>query len=121
MGRPIRRSPTIEKGKKRSEAVCAINPKFDFGEGLTAAAYKAKLQEGSDKLNQYNSLLAQADAAGTELDVLEAQVANLNRRVLKGVASHYGDDSAEYGKAGGTRQSEIKRPARQPKTVKVAA
>ena len=118
MGRPNRRSPVIQKGQKRCDAVCGIDPKLDLGEGLTAAAYKGKIQTGNAKLNEYNSLIAQAAAAATELDVLEAEIRALNRRILKGVASRFGEDSAEYGKTGGTRLSEAKRPVRKAKTDK---
>ena len=119
MGRPIRRSSVIEKGRKRCDAVCTIDAKLDLGEELTAAAYKQKIQAGTDQLAEYNALLIQADEAATELDVLETEIAALNRRILKGIASRYGEDSAEYGKTGGTRASEIIRRPRKPKSVEI--
>ena len=120
MGRPKRRSPAIEKAKRRCDAVSTIDPKLDFGEGLTVTAYQSKIKAGNDQLNAYNLLVAETDAASAELRVLESEVAALSRRLLKGVASRFGEDSAEYGKAGGTRQSEVKRTARKPKVLKAA-
>ena len=120
MGRPKRRSLVIEKARRRCDAVCTIDPKLDLGEGLTASAYQAKIKAGNEQLNAYNQLVAQTDAAGAELKVVESEVAALSRRLLKGVASRYGEDSAEYGKAGGTRQSEVKRPSRKNNILKAA-
>ena len=120
MGRPKRRSPAIDKAKRRFDAVSTIDPNLDFGEGLTVAAYQAKIKAGTDQLSTYNQLVAKTDAAGSELKVLETAIAALSRRLLKGVASRFGEDSAEYGKAGGTRQSEAKRPARKIEVLKAA-
>ena len=120
MGRPKRRSVPIEKARRRCDAVCTINPKLDFGEGLTVSAYQAKIKAANDQLSTYNTLVAQTDAASSELKVLESEVSALSRRLLKGVASRFGEDSAEYGKAGGTRQSEAKRPSGKVKVLKAA-
>lgn len=46
---------------------------------------------------------------------MEAELADLTERMLKGVASQYGRDSVEYGQAGGTRKSDIKRSPRGAK------
>ena len=118
MGRPKRRSPTIERAKRRCDAVSTIDPKLDFGEGLTVGAYAAKVKAGNEQLNTYNTLVTQTDAAAAELRELEAGVASLSRRILKGVASRFGEDSVEYGKAGGTRLSETKRPVRKHKPAR---
>ena len=120
MGRPKRRSVPIEKARRRCDAVCTIDPKLDFGEGLTVSAYQAKIKAANEQLITYNSLVAQTDAAGSELRVLESEVSALSRRLLKGVASRFGEDSAEYGKAGGTRQSEVKRASGKVKVLKAA-
>lgn len=119
MPRPKRSSPTIDKANGRADALCTIDPKLDLGKGLTVTAYKTKIQATDDQLTEYNNLLAQADAAGSLLDTMEAEVADLTERMLKGVATHFGRSSAEYGQAGGTRKSDIKRPARQSATDKI--
>ena len=120
MGRPKRRSLAIEKARRRCDAVCTIDSKLDFGEGLTVTAYQNKIKAGADQLTTYNQLVAQTDAAAAELRVLETDISNLSRRLLKGVASRFGDDSAQYGKAGGTRQSETKRSSGKVKVLKAA-
>ena len=119
MPRLKRSSPTIDKATGRADALCTIDVKLDLGKGLTVAAYKGKIQAAADQLTEYNNLLSQADAAGAILDTLETDLADLTERMLKGVATHYGRSSAEYGQAGGTRKSDIKSPARKPAADKI--
>ena len=69
--------------------------------------------KGRDKLNEYNTLLSDADSALNQLEALESTISDLSDRMLKGVASRYGRDSDEYEKAGGTRKSDIKRSPRK--------
>ena len=116
MPRPKRKSPALEKAQNRSDALATIDPKLSLGEDLTLPDYNAKISALDAKVKEYNDLLAQADSTGTTLDAMEAQLADLTERMLKGVASQYGRDSAEYGQAGGTRKSEIKRSPRKAKT-----
>ena len=56
MGRPKRRSVPIEKARRRCDAVCTIDPKLDFGEGLTVSAYQAKIKTANDQLSTYNEI-----------------------------------------------------------------
>lgn len=116
MPRPKRKSAVLEKAQNRSDALATIDPKLTLGEDLTLTGYNAQKDALEEKLKEYNDLLAQTDSTSTTLDLMESQLADLNERMLKGVASQYGRDSAEYGQAGGTRKSEIKRSPRTPKT-----
>jgi hypothetical protein len=61
-------------------------------------------------------MLSQVDEAKNEVHSQEKIVNDLNRRMLNGVGAKYGYNSNEYEMAGGTRQSDRKRPVRKPKT-----
>ena len=113
MPRPKRSSPVLDKAQNRSDALATIDPKLNLGADLALTGYNAKIAALDAKVKEYNDLLAQTDSTSTVLDEMEAQLADLNERMLKGVASQYGRDSAEYGQAGGTRKSDIKRSSRK--------
>jgi hypothetical protein len=49
-----------------------------------------------------------------ELQVDEKTLDNFSTTMLSGVGVKYGKDSAEYGKAGGTRTSDRKKIVRKP-------
>jgi hypothetical protein len=117
MPRAKRSSPTAEKADARASALCSINPNLDLGESLSVSAYKAKIAETRAKLNTYNTLLSDADAALSALVRAETELADLSERMLKGVASKFGRDSVEYEKAGGIRKSKIQRTRRNAATV----
>ena len=116
MPRPKRKSPVLEKAQNRSDALATIDPKLSLGQDLTLTSYNAKTAALEEKVKEYNDLLAQTDSTSTTLDTMEAELADLTERMLKGVASQYGRDSVEYGQAGGTRKSDIKRSPRKTKT-----
>jgi hypothetical protein len=109
MPRLKRKSPVLEKARSRSDALATIDPKLSLGKGLDLPGYTDQVEALETKLKEYNDLLAQADGTSAVLDAMESQLADLTERMLKGVASQYGRDSAEYGQAGGTRKSQIKR------------
>ncbi|MEL7495536.1 MAG: hypothetical protein AAGJ95_16450 [Cyanobacteria bacterium J06554_11] len=67
-------------------------------------------------LQQYNTLLSEIDEAQNNFKALEKELADMSERMLTGVVTHYGKDSSEYEKAGGTRKSERRRrKQRSPK------
>ena len=109
-------SAEIEKCRKRLSGIESISTTLDLGNGLTCVAYAAKLDQTVKLLDAYNVLLSQADAALSSFEALETELAGISERMLAGVGVKYGYDSIEYEKAGGTRKSDIKRPARKLKT-----
>ena len=119
MARPKRKSPAITRAQQRCSGICSIDPQVDLGHGLTVPAYDTEIKAGTKLLNDYNTLLSDTDAAGKALEKAEKKLADLGDRMLKGVATKFGTDSAEYRKAGGTPKSEIKR-GRKPKVLKAA-
>lgn len=100
-------------------ALCSIDAQLDLGKNLTVPAFKDLITETKNKMERYNALLSNADAARTEFQEAEQKLADWTERMLKGVATLYGRNSAEYEKAGGVRKSEIRRSPR--KVTKIAA
>ena len=118
MARKKRTSVIISSAEMRAAGIDSIDAQLDLGNKLTQPAFKARVKEGRDKLNAYNTLLADADELANELDQFEKDIADLSERMLKGVASRFGRSSNEYEKAGGTRKQDIRR---SPRVVKQAA
>ncbi len=114
MARKKRKSKAVEHGLKRAAALAAIDPKLDLGSGLTLDAYATAIQTHEKSVDDYNTDLSGLDAQLTTIKTNEKQLAQLSARMLKGVATKYGENSDEYEKAGGKRTSERKRPTRQP-------
>ena len=105
-------SPVVESSRIRSAALGTIDPALDMGGDLTLAKYQAAIQDIQGRLDAYNAALSQADDAANNLRAGEKELRELSERMLAGVGARYGKDSSQYEKAGGTRKSEIKRPAR---------
>lgn len=115
------RSLIIEKAEARKASLLSISDKLDFGMGLTSKAYDQLLTRARQSQQQYNTLLSQIDEAHNNFQVLERELADMSERMLTGIATHYGKDSSEYEKAGGTRKSERKRrKQRSPKATAAA-
>jgi len=107
-------SPALDKANERSAALKGIAVPLELGGSLTLPNYEAKIAGVKTKLDSYNTLLSQADRISDELDGLEKELADLNERMLTGVATQFGKDSPEYEAAGGTRKSERKKSQPQP-------
>ncbi|WP_417911094.1 hypothetical protein [Candidatus Electronema sp. PJ] len=106
-------SQIVANAQERADNLRAIDPNLDLDNNLMLAVYDAKIAEAQAALDTYNSLLAQADVAGDDFQVMERELRDLFSQMLSGVKVKYGRDSNEYEMAGGTRASEIKR---QPRT-----
>ncbi|XCN75172.1 MAG: hypothetical protein Q3M24_10715 [Candidatus Electrothrix aestuarii] len=104
-----RASQVIADARQRATNLKSIDPKLDLGGGLTVAAFEDEIDEVQTTLEQYNTLLAQADAVLNKLNDQEKKLGTKSGRMLAGVGVRYGKDSSEYEMAGGTRTSEIKR------------
>ena len=104
-----RSSQVIANAQQRATNLKAIDPNLDLGGGLTVTAFEDEIAEVQTTLEQYNTLLAQADAVLNKLNEQEKQLGTKSGRMLAGVGVRYGKDSSEYEMAGGTRTSEIKR------------
>ncbi len=113
MARQKRTSSALDAAKTRATALATVDTAMDFGNGASLAALKAANKALETKLDEYNQVLSELDDALNVLEQGESDLTELAARLLGGVKSKYGADSSEYEKAGGTRKSEYKRPARK--------
>ena len=111
-----RTSAALDKAEERSASLKGIAVPLELGGNLTLVNYDAKIAGVKGKLDNYNTLLSQADRISDALNVLEKELTDLNERMLTGVATQFGKDSPEYEAAGGTRKSERKKPQRKMQT-----
>ena len=79
------------------------------------------INETRTALVNYNKLLSDADEAYNDFQTLEKTLADTSDRMLTGVATHYGKNSNEYEKAGGTRKSERRRAKRKTMPAALAS
>ena len=110
-----RSSRIIAEALERLANLKAIDPDLDLGNGLTVAAYEARINETQTSEDTYNGILAQADAAGNNFDTDEKDLRDMSSQMLSGVKVKYGRDSNEYEMAGGKRLSEINHHPRKGK------
>jgi uncharacterized phage infection (PIP) family protein YhgE len=110
MARSKKKSPALEKARKRLAGIESINPNLNLGNGLTANAYRTLINQLEANLKAYNIKLSEADELLNNVLAGDAELAEFSDRMLKAVGAVYGLDSNEYEKAGGTRKSERKKP-----------
>lgn len=105
-------SPALERAVTRAAAISSIGATLELGNDLSVEAFNASIADTRGKLDTYNQLLSQVDAARVQLKKAEKELSGRSRRMLSGVLATYGPDSLEYEKAGGTRSSARRRPVR---------
>lgn len=103
----------IAKAETRIAGLHSIDEHLDLGNGLTLDNHRATLEELRAKVHRYNQQLADLHALAVECRQLGRSLDNWNSRMTAAVGLQYGHDSIEYGKAGGKRLSERRRPARK--------
>jgi hypothetical protein len=113
MARLKRGSNDLEAARQRLAGLKSINPKPNFGPTLDLDQYEQEIAAYSAKLDKYNEALSALDGLQNDLDTAGANLNDKNKRMLSAVGAHYGTDSDEYEKAGGTRTSERKRPTKK--------
>ena len=89
--------------------------------GLTSKAYDQLLNNTRQSQQEYNTLLSKIDEARNIFQAREKELADMSERMLTGIATHYGKDSSEYEKAGGTRKSERRRKKQRSTKSSVGA
>jgi hypothetical protein len=104
-----RNSTALIKAERRIEGMVMINPKLDFGDGLSIANYNNKILEIRDKLTAYNQAQATVQNTQNALAEAERELNILSEKMLLSIASRYGKTSDEYSMAGGTRRSSRKK------------
>jgi hypothetical protein len=110
MARKRRTSSVLETARQRLAGLKSITPTPNFGASLTVTAYETTINGFGTKLDTYNQSVAALDDLQNGLEADETTLRELNKRMLSAVEGQYGPDSSEYEQAGGTRQSERKKP-----------
>ena len=113
MARLKRTSNILDTAKKRLSGLKGITPKANLGPNLTDTIYQAKVDAVSALLDAYNQKIAELDQMQNDLQAAEAELNELNRRILSAGEAQYGPDSNEYEMLGGTRKSERKKPTKK--------
>jgi hypothetical protein len=117
MARLKKSTSHYEVAVTRLAGLKSISPTVDLGNGLTAVAYEASINNLRQKLETYNTTLSVADSQRNSVQDAEKALRDLSERMLTGVASKHGKNSDEYEKAGGVRKSERKKPVKVKKAV----
>lgn len=115
-----RESQDLTDAQKRAAGLLAIDPtgNLDLGNDHTQAAFDAQIKKVADALATHNTALSVVDKTGNALKAEEKKLRKLSSGMLTAVGQRYTLDSDEYEQAGGTRESERKRPGRVPKAPK---
>jgi hypothetical protein len=119
MARIKRTSNSLENLKQRLAGMTSIDPKIDLGNGITAEEAERLVKTGDTLLQEYNTLLSDADEKQYAIEQLEKKIDSFCVGILASAAVKYGKDSIEYEKVGGKRTSDIKRK-NSTKKMKVA-
>jgi hypothetical protein len=109
MARQKRNSTILEAARRRLEGLKSIDPKPNYGTGLTEAAFEEAIVAAETLLSQYNQMLSQLDELQNELAAAEKVANDKSKRILSATEATYGPDSNEYEMVGGTRLSDRKK------------
>jgi hypothetical protein len=118
MARARRSSSILDTARQRLAGLKAFKEPPNFGPALSLAGYETEITTFSASLDSYNEKLAALDELQNSVEAAESSLRDKNKRILSAVEAQYGQDSSEYEQAGGTRQSERKRPTGRPSTPK---
>lgn len=88
------------------------------GKDLDSGIYQIQIGKCKELRDEINTSLEKIDGMLNELKKEVKKLSNMNTEILSGIRSKFGVDSNEYEQAGGTRQSERKRPVKKISTVK---
>lgn len=105
----------MTEGEQKIAGMKSIDQNLDLGNDASVAAGEAIIAAERVILEEYNSLLAQADAKLNQLQAQDRLMRAFNKKVLPAVGLKYGTDSDEYEKVGGVRESERRKRTPKPK------
>ncbi|MEL6492739.1 MAG: hypothetical protein AAFQ95_22545 [Cyanobacteria bacterium J06621_3] len=110
MPRPKKKSAVLPDAAKRLSGMRSIDPKLDFGSGFSNAAFAKLIDQVTEDLDAYNTLLSKLDEAYNTFEASERQLAKFSSKMLSHVAIRYDKDSSEYEMAGGKVRDRRKAP-----------
>lgn len=112
MGRQKKKSAALLKAQERLAGLQSIDPKLDFGNGISIASFTKEVDSLKKSIGDYNALLFAADDAANALELQEKKMIVSAENVLLSVKVKFGKDSSQYELAGGTRLSDRRRTPR---------
>ena len=121
MPRPKKKSSVLPNAKKRLSGMRSIDPKLDFGDGFSNAAFTKLVDEVEADLDKYNTLISKLDEAYNQFEESEKRLSKFSSKMLAHVSIRYDKDSSEYEMAGGIRARDRKRPTRKKEADKELA
>lgn len=113
MGRKKRGSRTLERAVARLNGLKTIDPKLDFGNGLSVVTFEQTINAFRAKLEGYNQKLSEIDDDLNSIRGDERTLKDLNGRFLAGTGAMYGKNSRQYDVVGGVRTDDRKRPSKK--------
>src|SRR5882672_5544825 len=111
MARQRRTSTVLETARQRLAGLKSITPPPTFGPTVRLNSFEAATFAFDQKVDRYNQAVAALDDLQNDFEADEDILREMNKRILSAAEAQYGPDSSEYEVAGGTRQSERKKPA----------
>ncbi len=112
MGRQKKKSAALLKAQGRLAGLRSIDPKLDFGNGISITSFAKEVDSLGKSIDDYNALLFAADDAANAIEQQERKMIILAENVLLSVKVKFGKDSSQYEMAGGTRLSDRRRTPR---------
>jgi Holliday junction resolvasome RuvABC ATP-dependent DNA helicase subunit len=116
-------SEIVDNAKKKLASMMKIDEQqgepVNYGskqDPLTVTELTAKLAEYDSTMKEYNDAIDAATAVQNRVAVIENELNDMNKRILRSAAGKFTDDSDEYDMLGGTRASERKKPGRKQNT-----
>jgi hypothetical protein len=100
------------EAEERLNNLRTISEDLDLGNGITTTALAEKIDLYKSTRNSRKFHQSVVASESVTLSILEKEIRDFSERSLIGVAAKFGKDSEEYGKAGGTRKVDRKRPVR---------
>lgn len=109
-------SRSMDEAVQKIAGMKTIDPDLDLGNGASVDAGNTLLDAARTALENYNMALAAADDKLNDFVAADKAVQAFNKKILPAIGLKYGTDSSEYEMAGGTRDSERKKPKPKSKT-----
>jgi hypothetical protein len=89
-------SKILEQALLRVATFEAIDPQFDFGDGMTLREFAALTQAAQSSLRTYNDAVAVVNQSAQAIQDMEKRLVDIGDRMVMGVACKHGVQSQEY-------------------------
>jgi hypothetical protein len=89
-------SKILEQAMLRAATFESIEPKIDFGDGMTVSEFTALTQSTQFALREYNAAVEVINKNAQSIQDMEKRLAEMGDRMVMGVACKHGTQSQEY-------------------------